>query len=61
MKDKQKEKLLSNCCNAPAELDFSDDFTEGDSEHNDGCTCCYMCTKCGKPCDVVINKEDDKQ
>jgi hypothetical protein len=33
---------LSNCCAAPAKVDCAD---EG--------TCCYMCEKCGKACDVV--------
>lgn len=59
MNNKQE---LSDCCNAPVKVDCSDDFKAGDSKLNLGCTCCYICTKCGKPCNIkdILTKEEKK-
>lgn len=48
---------LSDCCNATVKVDCSDDFKAGDSEYNQGCTCCYVCTKCGKVCNIKPKEE----
>lgn len=38
-------KPLSNCCHAPMKV-------EGDTTHY------YVCTKCGKPCDICDDRKD---
>ena len=35
---------VSNCCKAPIEVSTADEGTS-----------CYICTKCGKPCDIAID------
>lgn len=39
---------LSNCCGAPVRI--GGEFNEG--------TCYYVCTKCGKPCDVRTGRNE---
>ena len=48
--DKTNE--TSKCCNAPVSIEGIGDFREQDEV----CTQHYSCTKCGKPCDLIIKK-----
>lgn len=51
---KDRKKYLSKCCNALVRIEFSDlpDFI-GDKNLEIG-TCNYICKKCNKPCDIII-------
>ncbi len=52
------DNCLSKCCDAPIKTSMSPDFIGEDPEKQEIGTCCFMCTKCGKPCNVYIEGEE---
>lgn len=50
------ETIVSKCCGAYVVVEGSPDFV-GDTGKEHGCTMCYVCLKCNKPCDVIVTKD----
>lgn len=48
----KNKKYKSQCCNAPVKMEGLPDF-EGDKYP---CTVHYVCTECGRPCDIREEK-----
>jgi len=44
---------FSDCCCAPVRVEGSPDFIGDKVEDVDVCTCSYVCTECGKVCDII--------
>ena len=51
MKSKLKEKYLSKCCNAEVEMEGGTPDFIGDKHAS---TFCFICKKCKKPCDIIV-------
>jgi hypothetical protein len=50
--------LVSKCCNSHVTMHMSPDFPGDIVEEMTIGTCYYICTKCGKPCDVQSDELD---
>jgi len=59
MKKKTKE-YLSKCCNAYIIGVISPDFIGDVPDQMQIGTCYYKCSKCNKPCDIKIKKEQTR-
>lgn len=62
------EFFVSKCCDAEAQMEFSPDFVGDDPEKQEVVTCSFLCTQCGKPCDIIpleevigMDKKDDEK
>jgi hypothetical protein len=53
---KKKNNLKSTCCNAEIDIDMAPDFIGDNPKTMIIGTCCYLCSKCNKPCDVYLKE-----
>jgi len=52
---KKKQNILSQCCKSSVDMDISPDFFGDDPKTMKVGTSCFICTKCKKPCDIIID------
>lgn len=48
--------MKSECCCAPVKISMSPDFIGDDPKTMEIGTCCYICPKCLRVCDVIYKK-----
>ena len=59
MNKEEIQKKISNCCNASVKVEGG--VSESQNYNPKGQTYYYVCSKCGKPCDIKIPKNMNKE